>query len=78
MTALKGQPIDAAIARLGVPHDERMIAGRKVYVWNASHARAGNEFRCQIRVVMDGPVIGAWDYEGQDAACSVFDAKLSR
>lgn len=78
MMSLKGQPIEAAIARLGVPHEERTIAGRKVFVWNATRAFDGNDYRCQLRIVMDGPAVGTWEIDGQNAACSVFDAKLSR
>jgi hypothetical protein len=32
MTALQGQPLNAAIAKLGVPTEERTIAGQKVYI----------------------------------------------
>jgi hypothetical protein len=32
MTQLQGQPLSAAIAKLGVPTEERMIAGQKVYI----------------------------------------------
>jgi hypothetical protein len=33
MAPLAGQPLDAAIAKLGVPTSESTVAGRKVYVW---------------------------------------------
>jgi len=33
MTALQGQPLSAAIAKLGVPTEERVIAEQKVYIW---------------------------------------------
>lgn len=36
LDALKGRPINEAFATLGMPNDERVIAGRKVYVWGNS------------------------------------------
>ena len=33
LTSMMGQPLSAAIAKLGVPTDEREIAGQKVYTW---------------------------------------------
>lgn len=34
MDALKGQPVSAAIAKLGYPDGQMSIAGKNVYVWN--------------------------------------------
>ncbi len=34
MEALKGQPLSAAIAKLGYPDSQMSIAGKKVYTWN--------------------------------------------
>lgn len=34
---MRGQPIDVAVDKLGVPQSERTIAGRHVYTWTASH-----------------------------------------
>ncbi|SRR5258708_4298443 len=69
MTALEGQPISAAIAKLGLPTDERIIAGQKVYIWFTSDVTRGTETKCQIRVIMKGEVIGSWDAEGNDSIC---------
>jgi hypothetical protein len=33
MKSMVGQPLSAAVAKLGVPTDEREIAGHKVYTW---------------------------------------------
>ncbi|MBZ5882559.1 hypothetical protein, partial [Escherichia coli] len=34
MEAMKGQPVSAAIAKLGYPDGQMNIAGKKVYVWS--------------------------------------------
>ncbi|WEX79376.1 hypothetical protein PYH37_006266 (plasmid) [Sinorhizobium numidicum] len=36
MQGLKGQPVQAAFAKLGYPDEEQNIAGRKIYVWHTS------------------------------------------
>ncbi|PRZ51195.1 hypothetical protein BX589_12036 [Paraburkholderia fungorum] len=37
---LRGQPIDVAIDKLGVPNSERTIAGHHVYTWSTSQTVA--------------------------------------
>ena len=54
MNDLKGQPISAAIAKLGIPNDEREIAGQKVYTWYSSTFDEGTQLQCKIRVMMAG------------------------
>jgi hypothetical protein len=34
MKSWEGQPLDAVITQWGYPHEEKIIAGRKLYVWN--------------------------------------------
>lgn len=36
LNALVGQPINAAIAKIGYPNTEQIIAGQKVYRWGTS------------------------------------------
>jgi hypothetical protein len=33
MTRLQGQPLSVVIAKIGLPTDERTVAGKKVYIW---------------------------------------------
>jgi hypothetical protein len=35
MTRLEGRPLSAAIAKIGLPIEERTIAGKKVYIWGS-------------------------------------------
>jgi hypothetical protein len=72
MTSLVGQPIDAAIARLGVPNDQQTIAGRTVYTWFRRNVEEGTEFKCQIRVIMNGNVIGSFDFDGNSSKCAYY------
>ncbi len=76
MTALQGQPLSAAIAKLGVPTEERVIAEQKVYIWFTRTLSEGTELKCQIRVIMAGDVIGSWDFEGNESKCSNYAAML--
>ena len=76
MSPLVGQPLDAAIAKLGVPTSESTVANRKVYVWSTRNLVEGTEYRCQIRVVMNGDVIGTFDWEGNNGGCQRYASML--
>ena len=69
IAALVGQPLSAAVAKLGAPTEERTIAGQRVYLWHTSTLSDGKESKCQIRVIMSGDVIGMVDYDGNEAVC---------
>ncbi|HEY7243029.1 MAG TPA: hypothetical protein VH678_04000 [Xanthobacteraceae bacterium] len=69
MTALQGQPLSAAVSKLGMPTEEKVIAGQKVYIWFTRTLDEGSEYNCQIRVIMKGDVIGSWDFEGNEGKC---------
>lgn len=64
MTGLVGQPLNAAIAKLGVPTEERTIANMKVYIWSTGTMIEGTQKKCTIRAIMKGDVIGSFDFEG--------------
>lgn len=66
---LVGQPLSAAIAKLGLPTDERVIAGQKVHIWASSRLVEGTTSACQIRAIMQGDLIGSFDYDGNNGAC---------
>ena len=76
MNDLKGQPISAAIAKLGIPNDERVIADQKVYTWYSSTFDEGTQLQCKIRVMMAGDVIGSYDFEGNNGMCARYAARL--
>lgn len=77
MTGLKGQPISAAVARLGMPDEETTIMGQKVYTWRNSTVYGGDQYGCKIRVVMAGNVIGSFSGSGDVGSCQEYAAKLS-
>jgi hypothetical protein len=67
---LLGQPIEAAIAKLGMPTEERTAADAKVYVWSTSGE--GAQSRCTIRAILRGDVIGSFEWEGDESQCSYY------
>jgi hypothetical protein len=71
MTKLEGQPLSAVVAKIGPPVDERKIAGKTVYIWGSleSPTRGAKDMQCQIRAVMNGDLIGSFDYEGDESLC---------
>jgi hypothetical protein len=75
---LQGQPISAAIAKLGVPNDDRMIAGQHVYTWYSSTFDEGTQLQCKIRVMTaaTSDIITGSDYEGNNGMCSRYASKL--
>jgi hypothetical protein len=76
MNKLQGQPIEAAIAKLGIPNDERLIAGQKVYTWYSSTFDEGTQYQCKIVVMMAGDAIGRFNFEGDNGMCGRYAAKL--
>ena len=77
MNSLQGQPLSAAIAKLGMPNDERTIAGQKVYTWYSSTFDEGTQLQCKLRVIMTGDVIGSYDFEGNNGMCARYANRLS-
>jgi hypothetical protein len=76
MASLKGQPISAAIAKLGLPNEEATVAGVKTYTWRTGTIAEGNQYQCRIRVMMAGNVIGSFEGEGDAGSCQEYAAKL--
>ena len=78
LTSLKGQPLSAAIAKLGAPSEERIIAEQKVYIWvrQTIQDSDGFEQECTIRATMNGDVIGTLKFFGDENQCYRYAAKL--
>jgi len=72
-----GQPVSVAIAKLGMPTGEQMIAGQKVYTWYTGRMVEGSTQQCRIRAIMQGDRIGSFDYEGNNGACMRYAMSLS-
>lgn len=69
---LIGQPITAAIAKYGVPNDEKAVAGHKIYLWSSSQLSDGTEEKCELRAVMTGEVISSFETTGNGLYCLQF------
>src|ERR1700733_1875975 len=78
LNELQGQPISAAISKLGVPNEDRMIAGQHVYTWYASTFDEGTQLQCKIRIwtTPPGETITGSDYEGNNGMGARYAAKL--
>jgi hypothetical protein len=78
MVKFEGQPLSAAIAKIGVPTDERTVAGKKVYIWGPAGPleKGSKEKGCRIRATMNGDAIESFDYEGDEKLCQRFAARL--
>jgi hypothetical protein len=79
MTRLQGQPLSVVIAKIGLPTDERTVAGKKVYIWGTpaqEPAKEPREKKCQIQATMNGDVIESFAYEGDESLCERYAARL--
>jgi hypothetical protein len=77
MAKFEGLPLSAVIAKIGVPADERWVAGKKVYVWGSlAEKLTKGAKQCQIRATMNGDIIGSFDYEGDETLCQQYAARL--
>ena len=66
----KGQPLSAAIAKLGSPDEQETIAGQKTYTW----VRGTALYQCRIRVIMAGDVVDTYEGSGDVGVCSQYGA----
>ena len=79
MASLAGQPINAAIDKLGFPTEQTEIAGRKVYIWSSRSFVEGTSYECKIRAIVDDhDTIINWDFEGNEGGCQRYAARLWR
>jgi hypothetical protein len=82
MSRLQGQPLSVVIAKIGLPTDERTVAGKKVYIWGTpgtpaqEPAKEPGEKKCQIQATMNGDVIESFDYQGDESLCERYAARL--
>jgi hypothetical protein len=78
MSRLQGQPLSVVIAKIGVPSDERTVAGKKVYIWGPPEPlqKGSKEKGCQFRATMNGDVIESFDYEGDEKLCQRYAERL--
>jgi len=77
MVKFEGRPLSAVVTKIGEPIEERTIAGRRVYIWGSlGTVNKGEKGKCQIRATMDGDLIAAFDYEGDEELCQRYAARL--
>lgn len=83
LQSLSNKPAREAFDRLGYPTEDRVIAGRRVYIWSTNHmgpAIAGNrdvQYQCTIRIFVDErDIITGGDWEGNGYGCSQYLSRL--
>ena len=80
MKSLEGQPLSALVAKLGPPLDERTISGKTVFTWGTPDPTFPGQFkeseRCQIKATMNGDRIAKLEYQGDEALCARYTARL--
>jgi hypothetical protein len=78
MAKLQGQPLSAVVAKIGQPMGERAIAGKRVFYWGSPElsSKSGRGPQCQIQATMNGDVIERFAYEGDEALCQRYAARL--
>jgi hypothetical protein len=77
MAMLEGQPLSVVIGKIGLPIEERKIAGMKAYIWGSPGILTnGAKGKCQVRAVMNGDVIGSLEYEGDESLCQRYVGRL--
>jgi hypothetical protein len=71
LSPLQGQPLSAAIAKLGQPMEETVIFGKKVFVWKKQPGvdDDGDDQECVIRAFMKGDVIDEIRFTGDEGQC---------
>lgn len=76
LAELKGQPLQVAFDRYGIPNREYEVAGQKAYEWSTGRVNpfnsAGAMTGCAIRVMASDGVIRATNYDGENGACFAF------
>jgi hypothetical protein len=88
LNPLLGQPIQAAIDRLGYPSEQRQILGDTVYVWSnqpgsvayvSGNVAFASPLWCEIQIGTnpDG-TIKRWQSRGNNGGCMAYANALSR
>lgn len=78
MNPMIGKPLSAATEKLGLPTEEGVIAGQKVYTWFTGRMIEGSSESCRIRAIMRNDLIASFDYEGNGNACLRYAQMLRR
>ncbi|MGD0720420.1 MAG: hypothetical protein ABR970_05150 [Roseiarcus sp.] len=80
---LRGQPVAAAIEKLGAPDSQSATAAEKVYVWSTETAAASVDasigLRCAVRVFADRDErIARYDFDGNVGGCARYAHLLDK
>ena len=79
LSPLQGQPLSAAIARLGNPDGEIQMFGKRIIEWKRQPGidKDGDDQECVVRAVMNGDMIEEIRFTGDEAQCYRFAETLA-
>jgi hypothetical protein len=71
LSPLQGQPLSAAVAKLGNPDGESQMFGKRVVEWKRQPAvdKDGDDQECVVRAFMRGDIIEEIRFTGDEAQC---------
>lgn len=70
-SALLDQPLEKSIKALGVPADDKMIAGRRVIIWRVGGG--AETYNCQLRAMVDkDEIVRNIDIDGRIVSCDAW------
>lgn len=74
LSSLQGQPLSAAIAKLGNPDGETQMFGKRVVEWKRHPGidKDGDDQECVVRAVMKGDIIDEIRFTGDEGQCYRF------
>ena len=78
LSSLQGQPLSAAVAKLGNPDGETQMFGKRVVEWKRQPGldKDGDDQECVVRAVMKGDIIDEIRFTGDEAQCYRFAQAL--
>ncbi len=74
LSPLQGQPLSAAVAKLGNPDGEIQMFGKRVVEWKRHPGidKDGDDQECVVRATMKGDIIQEIHFTGDEGQCYRF------
>lgn len=67
--AIRGKPLANAVRALGIPVDDKQVAGLRVVTWRTGAIAKGQQ-GCELRAVVDAQeIVTGYEFEGARGTC---------
>lgn len=67
MSSWVGSDINQVIERWGFPNEEKVINGRKIYIWNNSSEISATKWNCTRTLEVDqNNTVKSWEWQGNN------------